>query len=277
MSIENEYFGFLKSHPLTIQGILPDIPLFDFENLVIGQQIQTDVSKLKINVNEVLGKRVEVFFDSYIKNSDRYSIIAKNIQVFNEKITIGEIDFIIKDLKKDQVLHVELVYKFYLYDPVIEGELNRWIGPNRNDTLLKKAEKLEKKQFPLLYTDQAKKVLKNLKLDPNIMHQNLGFMANLFLPVSMKNKLFSYLNNDCIVGFWLHKESFTQEDYGLHTYNIPTKKDWIVDPKFCNSADWKSFTDIESHILKLLSEKKSPLVWLKTNEDRFQRFFIVWW
>ena len=38
-----------------------------------------------------------------------------------------------------KILHLELVYKFYLYDKNLgEKEIERWIGPNRSDSLLEK-------------------------------------------------------------------------------------------------------------------------------------------
>jgi hypothetical protein len=65
--------------------------------------------------------------------------LYENIQVIEDKKTIGEIDFIIEDKNTKQVIHMELAYKFYLFDPSISSEpINNWIGPNRDDSLQEK-------------------------------------------------------------------------------------------------------------------------------------------
>ena len=38
--------------------------------------------------------------------------------------------------KRDKYIHIEMQYKFYLYDESFENEIDRYIGPNRNDTLV---------------------------------------------------------------------------------------------------------------------------------------------
>ena len=46
------------------------------------------------------------------------------------------------------MIHLEIVYKFYLYDNTIgTSEIDHWIGPNRNDSLREKLEKLKSKRF----------------------------------------------------------------------------------------------------------------------------------
>ncbi len=150
MSLEYQYLGFLQSTSLKLVESLLKIPLFNFEELS-KPPFEINTAKIDIHDNEVLGKRIEHFFEHCIVNSKRYDLISNNIQVFKDKVTIGELDFIVKDLFKDKIIHIELIYKFYLYDPEISMELDRWIGPNRNDSLLRKVEKLKNHQFPLLY------------------------------------------------------------------------------------------------------------------------------
>jgi hypothetical protein len=61
---------------------------------------------------------------------------------------------------------MELAYKFYLFDPSISSEpINNWIGPNRNDSLQEKLEKLKTKQFPLLYHKLAKSKFTTVAID----------------------------------------------------------------------------------------------------------------
>ncbi|MEW7278342.1 DUF1853 family protein [Aquimarina sp. 2201CG1-2-11] len=274
MSIRNEYLGFLSSFPLWEEESLFEIPLFDFEGIsTIPPQL--DEEKFGLHENEVLGKRIESFFDFYIKKSERYRTLVKNKQVFDNRVTIGELDFIQFDQKENSVLHVEFVYKFYLYNCLVKNELNRWVGPNMNDTLINKIEKLKNKQFPLLYKDETREILDNLGIRRDSIQQKIAFMGCLFVPLSMHNQKVPYLNNNCIVGFWLKSESFVKEVYGAFQFFIPIKKDWIVNPKNCN--DWLTYKNARQQIEILLFKKRSPLVWMKISKTKYQRFFIVWW
>ena len=107
--------------------------------------------EFQIPSNIRLGHLVEKIVSELIKSSANYKVLYENIQVIEDKKTIGEIDFIIEDIITKQLIHMELAYKFYLFDPNISSEpINNWIGPNRNDSLKEKLEKLKRKQFPLL-------------------------------------------------------------------------------------------------------------------------------
>ena len=65
--------------------------------------------------------------------------------VMTTNITPHNLSEIIEDINAKQVIHMELAYKFYLFDPNISSEsINNWIGPNRNDSLNEKLEKLKR-------------------------------------------------------------------------------------------------------------------------------------
>lgn len=104
----------------------------------------------EITQNLRLGKLVERFVFSQLGEDSECQILAENLQIQDGKRTIGELDALILD--KGKPIHLEIVYKFYLFDPhENDNELSHWIGPNRKDSLLQKLEKLREKQLPLLY------------------------------------------------------------------------------------------------------------------------------
>lgn len=275
MLLREQYLGFLKTSSLWKDRDLFYIYQFDFrkpqETNIIPETIPVIISS-----NEVLGKRIEHFFEYYIDSISQYTLVLKNLQIFKNKITIGEIDFIIKDNRREKLLHIELVYKFYLYLPQSNvTELEKWIGPNKKDRLVDKVNKLKEKQLPLLYHPETKAVLKKKHIDYNNITQQVCFLGNLFVPLSYKNKTLAFVNNDCIVGFWIYSQEFTIENYGDQLFFIPNKQDWITDPK--NNYTWFSFTTIIEEIKNLLLQKKAPLLWMKNGETSFSVFFVVWW
>jgi hypothetical protein len=109
------------------------------------------VDKLSINQYLRLGNRLERYFSFIIDQTKRYEVLLENYQVIQNKVTLGELDFVLKDIDNQEVIHVELGAKLYLYDPNKKVELDRWVGPNRRDNLNKKLDKLKQVQLPLLY------------------------------------------------------------------------------------------------------------------------------
>lgn len=273
MSIKDQYMGFLDSTLLWGNTSLFGLLQFHLPN---SKGIISENLPILISENEVLGKRVEHFFEYYINRSSMYRLIAKNIQIFKDKITIGELDFLIEDIQQERILHIELVYKFYVYDPQkSDHTLERWIGPNRKDGLLEKITKLKTKQLPLLHRPETLLVLNKMGIHTDHIVQQVCFFGNLFVPVSHKDKSLPGINNNCIVGFWMAIRDFTSEKYGGDLYYIPQKKDWITNPE--QHTDWYTFDTILEPLNIELSQKKSPLLWIKSNEGFFSKCFIVWW
>ncbi len=272
MSLKNQYAGFLDTELLWKHTSLFELSQFDFKK----------TNKLNDNIfinlpdNEVLGKLIERFFEYYIDRHKNYKLIQKNIQIFKDKTTIGELDFLIEDLRQKQIVHIELIYKFYLYDPKRSGIiLERWIGPNRKDSLLEKITKLKEKQLPLLHHPETIARLQALNISAKNIIQEVCFFGNLFIPLSIQNKKISHLNSKCIVGFWIHADEFTSEEYGSYHFYIPKKKEWMVNPK--QNKTWHPFKSTSEKLVKELSSKKSSLLWIKSNEDSYSKCFVVWW
>jgi len=267
--IDKQFLGFYST-PSLFKNKIKNIEQFDVTKISVDT---LDFDNLQIVQKMPLGKRVEKFFEFYINNSLRYNILSQNIQVIHNKNTLGEIDFILEDTKLNKHIHLELVYKFYLYDDRFEKELDKYIGQNRDDTLVKKLTKLEYKQFPLLFKDQANKYLSGIDLE-NIEQQTC-FRANIFLPLYLKDKKLPLIDNNCIKGFYIHIDEFlSNEDYKSYEYAVPHRYDWIVEPKENNV--WDSYEKVLGQVKFFLDLRKSPLVWLK-KENTYESFFIIWW
>ncbi|UZO80315.1 DUF1853 family protein [Aquimarina sp. ERC-38] len=274
MSLLKQYLGFLQSHILWKNSKLFGLIAFD-PKLSIDKL--DNIVHVEIPNFEVLGKRIESFFADYLEHSNDFDILAKNIQIFSGTTTIGEIDFLLKERMTGQRIHVELVYKFYLYNPALSNDqLKCWVGPNKRDHLLKKIKKITEKQLPLLYTEEA---IFKLKTEYDLLvdgfDQQVCYFANLFLPLSVSKEELKYINPDCIEGFWIRKIDFTVANFGKNQYKIPDKADWIIAP--ASNPDWQSFEKVLSQIDTYLLNEYAPLIWLKTPDGEFQKFFIVWW
>lgn len=266
-----QYRGFLDTPSLFEE--IENFNLFSFSER--NTKILNGLKLNSIPENLVLGKRVELFFQESVENSKNFNILSANLQIIENKVTLGELDFLIKDTLLNQFIHVELVYKFYLYDPELTGELQRWVGPNRRDTLLYKVKKLQEKQLPLLQNKATQHYLKELNLPFKEFVQQVCFLGKLYVPVKLYGSHFSEVNNKCIVGFWLNLGSFKECHQQYDVYCLPKKENWLIHPE--NNDVWISFAESITLIEKSLQNKKSLLCWKKTPANKFEQFFIVWW
>src|SRR5690606_42125240 len=78
------------------------------------------------------------------------------------------------------------------------SEIDRWVGPNRNDTFIKKLTKLKKKQLPLLYNPHTKSILEGLNLKAEQLTQRVLFKAQLYVPYKSSTIKFEPLNEACV-------------------------------------------------------------------------------
>ncbi|MBO6606386.1 DUF1853 family protein [Psychroserpens sp.] len=238
---------------------------FDIQTNVTGQFNRAITKHIR------LGQLAEQFIFHHIESIDDYHLIAENIQVKENQRTLGELDAIVN--AKNRLVHLEMVYKFYVYDPSQGAtEISRWIGPNRKDSLTEKLTKLKNKQFPLLYHEATQKLIRALGIDVSALEQQVLFKAQLFKPYR-QNISFEQLNPECLKGFYIQKEQLKAFDN--HVFYIPKKYDWLLDPH--DNVKWLTLTDFQNAVDIYLSEQQSPLFWVKSPEDKFQKGFLVWW
>lgn len=220
-----------------------------------------------------LGKWVEAYVNFQLKQDLNITILEENLQIRDHHKTIGELDLLF--LNNTQPIHLEIAYKFYLYDTLntYENPLEYWIGPNRNDSLIYKLKKLKERQLPLLYHSATKTILNNKNLSPETFTQCMHFKAQLFLPFNATAIDMSFLNNNCIEGFYLSFNALQQ--LNSYQFYIPQKLEWLSHPKL--EVNWLSFAQAQQAIPAFIDQKQSPLCWIKSNTNTVKKCFITWW
>jgi hypothetical protein len=243
------------------------IPSFNLSELNIPHE-----KELQLPTNLRLGHLAEAVVGHLIKSSVNNKLLYENIQLIENKSTIGEIDFIIEKIETKQLYHLELAYKFYLFDPNIsDNQLNNWVGPNRSDTLKEKLEKLKSKQLPLLYHNTTISQLPNI--DISKVSQVLCFLVSLYLPYSYQGQIDTSYQK-AIKGYYLNLDEFIRLNNAEKLYYIPSMKEWGIDPS--DNDFWMGLNGVVKQITKSIDEKRSILCWQK-HKNSFQSFFVVWW
>ncbi|WP_299362086.1 DUF1853 family protein [Winogradskyella sp.] len=220
-----------------------------------------------------LGKWIEAYTSFQLQKQSNIEILEENLQIRSGKQTIGELDILL--LNNNQPIHLEIAYKFYLYDSTraYSDNLAYWIGPNRNDSFVYKINKLREKQLPLLFKKETIEVLKTKNLIPDDFEQYVHFKAQLYVPYPMSNIDLTPLNKKCIQGWYLKFNFLLQLKY--HKFHIPNKLNWLRKPNI--AIDWLDFNEAQIAIKHYIDKRQSPLCWIKSPENDLQKCFITWW
>lgn len=222
----------------------------------------------------VLGKRAEHFLQHYLAQHPNIQLLQNSLQIITEeKQTLGELDFLYKNTATGQHYHLEQCFKFYV--DVGGGGLERWVGPNRRDSLVEKLEKLEKRQFPLLQHPQSQALLREQGLEANWFAPQLSYKAALFTPLEAPFPIDSPLNPACWKGHWLHWPQFLRQAPTHAHYYLPDKRDWGNAP--ATAPQWYDRSHILSQIEAWLDRDRSPLCWVRFPDATYARWFVVGW
>lgn len=267
--VKQQCIGFLNTPPLwqneqfgIQQFKFPEIDLKAFQPKAIP-------SKLR------LGHQMEYVFKQLIEYSSDYEVLLHNLPIKSGKQTIGEIDFILKEIQTEELIHVELTYKFYVINPEISESIHQLVGPNRRDMFFAKMEKIKNQQFQLLHSKDGVKALTDKKIDILKITHKTCFKAQLFEPYGSKSINIGPLNTNCITGYWLRFDDFNSGKFKKQQFYIPNKSQWVIEPH--SNVEWTShFESLIEVNLRMLQEN-AFMVWMKKSEMEFEKFFVLWW
>ena len=263
--IQKRYEGYLQTPCLWINGAIFNLHPFEIKS-------KSNKIEMALDENLRLGKYVERLVSFELGQQNNISVISENIQIQDNKTTLGELDCLL--LKNNKPIHLEIIYKFYLYDDSVgHSEIDHFIGPNRKDSLKEKLTKLKEKQLPLLYSNACKSYLNKLDLEAENMSQQVYFKAQLFLPFSNQNMTLKTLNTDCVIGFYINQNELDQ--FNDCKFYIPNKKDWLILPH--KNVNWLDFQSFKTITQDYFEQKFSALCWVKFNNGVLKKLFLVWW
>lgn len=150
------------------------------------------IEHIQFGNNKLLGKYYESLVEYWFQISRRFEIVDKSVQLNHNGETLGEFDFILKDKIRDKFIHLESAGKFYLSSEN-KSDWKTFIGPNPNDNLQNKMEKLFNEQTQLSKTSLGKEKLTEMGvsevesamlLKGYIFYQIKNFLSNqLIIPV----------------------------------------------------------------------------------------------
>ncbi|MDE2421898.1 MAG: DUF1853 family protein [Gammaproteobacteria bacterium] len=193
---------FWQSH---YQRYLPRLLALDLDPTELNQTL----AKLP---SSRLGIRFEALLSFWLNDHSGdwhdFELLAKNIQLKDEKRTIGEVDFIIENKITGEIEHWELSLKFYLGEGVLRPY--EWRGLNDRDTFGRKIKHTLDKQFNVDHVDLAELGEKTIDKRKAI------FKGRLFYPDQVTDAAKESLTR------WLHPQHLR----GTWGYHLPEGINW---------------------------------------------------
>ena len=194
--VSKALFQSLIEGPLLLDD-LPEATAFPSDSLVAPKEATP------LNLEQKLGYLYEDALAVILESTPRYGSLERGIQIRREAgHTLGELDFLVRDLTSGRLIHLELAVKFYLAVETESGFLLP--GPDARDNYFRKLDKLRSHQ--LILVDKFRDLLPEKFQDEEMVAQQLvqGCIfnhVNASRPVEAK-----FLNSKGRRGKWLHAE-----------------------------------------------------------------------
>jgi hypothetical protein len=231
-----------------------------------------------------LGRVFEDVMCKAIELSDQYELALRNYKIMQNKITLGEMDFLVRDKydKQSLVKQWELAIKFYLFRPHFETRqpLERFLGPGGQDRLDKKWFRLIDHQLGMSQREEAAQQLSaegyQLTNDPaywltGILFYPLGFAPeNAF---ELEPTLKELINPDHKKGIWLHRhQCHTLGKYCEYEdrFWIIQKHHWIAGFKHFDEDKASLLTPHELHHALAHQSHAAQVAWVRHDGTQYQ-------
>ncbi|WP_196140257.1 DUF1853 family protein [Aliikangiella sp. G2MR2-5] len=228
---------------------------------------------------KMLGTYFESLWEFCLMHSPDMTLVAQNLQVRDEKLTLGEFDFIYRDSHFARDVHLEVAVKYYLAvgDFLVDyggksnlnyqTKMSDWVGPNVNDRLDIKFEKLVKKQTQLSELPAGRRRLRELGIEQ--VKKEACLLGYLFYPEdyfsgNLKLDAPKEVNPLHFKGCWLPVDRLVKYLEQAQEWSILEKPFWLSPLRkatgtLCNSTI-KSRDSIYSEVERIIFSQNRPVL-----------------
>lgn len=173
-----------------------------------------------------LGKRFERYLLYWFTHSSSWQMVCHGLQVKHDQHTLGEYDFVVRDLDNGEVIHVEVACKFYLSVSNVRQH-RQWVGPSGRDRLDVKVETLAR-QVQLSRTREGEQALRALgvqQVTPLVLLK--GFFFYHFSELTRARAPFG-AHDRHNAGWWAYERESDRLFAGDGTWVLLPKSDWLA-------------------------------------------------
>lgn len=223
-----------------------------------------------------LGRHAESLLHFALERVSGLRLVAFNLPVRRAGArgvqTLGELDFVWRDLASGQTVHWEMAAKFYLLvPPEVPGPdgatgapwLRNFVGPNLVDRLADKLEHIVRRQLPLSHTPEAQAVL-----GAPVDRSEVYLLGWLFYPdgVEPPEAAAHGLAPDHLRGWWSTLERWAERvarrsggSPGTRWHRLPRSR-WMS-PAVVAGADTESFEDVRAALAERFADSHEERGW----------------
>ena len=214
-----------------------------------------------------LGKYAERLIEFYLKSNSNYELLAHNLQINEEQLTVGEVDYLFQELYSKANIHLEFAIKYYL-KVNFQGQ-ERFLGPSAKDWFQRKLTKLSEhqSQYTLQYAHLLPIRLQKLNFQPKIMVKGA-----LFYPYVEWGRANN--KNYLIEGWWIGIEQLSYLAPGENRYELKEgKRQWVF--PFYTTEERLDYNELKLKLNQLLVHRNEVLVVRYTVENQLIDFGFV--
>lgn len=167
----------------------------------------------------ILGKYFELLIQFIFRYFDGFSLIISGLQVIKNNRTIGEIDFVFKNLIDNKTTHLEVAVKYYMgYKSSAKHTM--WIGPNGMDNLEGKIQKFSTQLSMAGFAEQLN------DLNP-VTFEKKVLLKGYFFKHFASELMPHFYNPDALTGRWLFVSELAEIIKPNSQYMIVPKRLWL--------------------------------------------------
>jgi len=214
---------------------------------------------------ELLGKRFEKFVEFWLRYSGRFEVLMSNVQLKQNKRTIGEIDYLVKELDSGDIWHLEVACKYYLgYNN--SSLWTNWKGMNAVDTLEDKMTKFQK-QLAIFSTELGAEFLSDHRIVKPTSYLMLKgqFFYHWKNIRNAKSPKFSNVNHN--TGLYLNESEINEFFTGFNYWKVLRKHSWFSPFSASSDAGLIFEYDIEKTIKELIEKYRSGVMLARLRES----------
>ncbi|KPQ28522.1 MAG: hypothetical protein HLUCCX14_10300 [Marinobacter excellens HL-55] len=181
-------------------------------------------ARLAATTERRLGHYFERLYEVLLVDLLGWDLVLKNQQIRAGNQTIGELDFLVRNVQTGNLEHHEIAIKYYL-GMNEEPEGTRWYGPNARDRLDLKVGRILSHQSPMAQRAEAQVLLANLGITETITPR--VFMPGYLFYPEIEANVPDYVPREHLRGRWCYARELASSEL---TGWVPLKKPHWIGP-----------------------------------------------
>ena len=212
-------------------GLSLPLPFLEIDNYILKnwlEEIENNPFELthfiEIHHSKRLGRYFENLLHFYFLFHPNIEVLEVGKQIFNGKITIGEMDFILKNKTTKEIIHLETAVKYFAKKKG-ESDFKYFICPNGTRNFGDKLEKTFSKQLRITERKETQVFLKESGYLPiKSCHFIKGIL--FYHPDEVDSFHHEDLNFNHLRSWWIYQNE-TQTLNSISKYKIVHKLKWL--------------------------------------------------